>query len=47
MLLNERGIPTTVVLEPGGHDWSYWTKAMMDILAWHAARFRYEYDRPS
>ena len=21
MLLNERGVPTTVVLEPGTHDW--------------------------
>lgn len=45
MLLNERGIPTTVVLEPGGHDWSYWKGAMMDILAWHGARF--EYDPPA
>ncbi len=45
MLLNERGIPTTVVLERGGHDWSYWKGAMMDILAWHGARF--EYDPPS
>jgi S-formylglutathione hydrolase FrmB len=44
MLLNERGVPTTVVLEPGGHDWRYWSRAMMDILAWHGARF--EYDRP-
>ena len=45
MLLNERGIPTTVVLEPGGHDWGYWKTAMMDILAWHGARF--EYDPPA
>ena len=43
MLLNERGVPTTVVLEPGGHDWDYWKHAMLDILAWHGARF--EYDR--
>ena len=43
MLLNERGIPTTVLLEAGGHDWSYWKGAMLDILAWHGARF--EYDR--
>ncbi len=42
MLLNERGIPTTVVLEPGGHDWSYWKSAMLEILAWHAARFEYD-----
>ena len=43
MLLNERGVPTTVILEPGGHDWDYWKHAMLDILAWHGARF--EYDR--
>lgn len=43
-ILNEQGIPTTVVLEPGGHDWSYWRHAMQDILSWHGARF--EYDRP-
>ena len=42
MLLNERGIPTTVILEPGGHDWTYWKGAMMDILAWHGARFEVE-----
>ena len=39
MLLNERGIPTTVVLEPGRHDWSYWKRAMQELLDWHAARF--------
>ena len=42
MLLNEHGIPTTVILEPGGHDWSYWKRAMPDILAWHGARFEYD-----
>jgi putative tributyrin esterase len=41
--LNERGVPTTVILEPGGHDWDYWKHAMLDVLAWHGARF--EYDR--
>jgi putative tributyrin esterase len=44
-LLNEHGVPTTVVLEPGNHDWRYWRRAMMEILAWHGRRF--EYDRPS
>ncbi len=43
MLLNEHGVPTTVILEPGGHDWDYWRHAMLDVLAWHGARF--EYDR--
>ncbi|HEY1434407.1 MAG TPA: alpha/beta hydrolase-fold protein [Thermoanaerobaculia bacterium] len=42
MLLNERGVPTTVVIEPGGHDWDYWKGAMLDILAWHGARFQYD-----
>ncbi|MFY9550602.1 MAG: alpha/beta hydrolase family protein [Thermoanaerobaculia bacterium] len=42
MLLNERGVPTSVVLEPGGHDWSYWSRAMQDILAWHGERFDYD-----
>ncbi len=41
-LLNEHGVPTTVILEPGGHDWNYWKGAMVDILAWHAARFEYD-----
>ena len=43
MLLNQSGVPTTVILEPGKHDWSYWTHSMLDVLAWHGARF--EYDR--
>jgi len=42
MLLNERGVPTTVVIEPGTHDWSYWRGAMMDILRWHGQRFEYD-----
>jgi putative tributyrin esterase len=42
MLLNERGVPTTVVIEPGTHDWRYWRTAMRDILAWHGARFEYD-----
>ena len=42
MLLNEHGVPTTVVVEPGTHDWRYWRTSMLDILAWHAARFEYD-----
>ena len=42
MLLNERGVPTTVILQKGGHDWDYWGPALLDILAWHAARFEYD-----
>jgi putative tributyrin esterase len=42
-VLNEHGIPATVVLEPGGHDWAYWGRAMLAIAEWHAAQF--EYDR--
>jgi len=42
MLLNERGVPTTVVMEPGTHDWKYWRGAMMAILQWHGRRFEYD-----
>lgn len=42
MLLNERGVPTTIVLEPGGHDWAYWRGAMRSVLAWHGMRFEYD-----
>jgi S-formylglutathione hydrolase FrmB len=41
-LLNEHGVPTTILLEPGGHDWDYWRPAMQEILTWHAARFEYD-----
>ena len=41
-LLNEHGVPTTIVLEPGGHDWSYWRPAMERILQWHGERFAYD-----
>lgn len=42
MNLNEHGVPTTVVLEPGRHDWSYWGHAMASIAEWHASRFAYD-----
>jgi S-formylglutathione hydrolase FrmB len=45
MSLNEHGVPTTVVLEPGKHDWSYWGHAMTSIAEWHAARFAYDLER--
>jgi S-formylglutathione hydrolase FrmB len=41
-LLNEHGVPTTVILERGGHDWHYWSRALLDIFAWHAKRFAYD-----
>ncbi len=41
-LLNEHGVPTTILVEPGGHDWSFWRPAMQEILDWHAARFEYD-----
>lgn len=41
-LLTEHGVPTTVLLEPGGHDWDYWRPAMQEILTWHGERFEYD-----
>ena len=41
-LLNEHGVPTSILLEPGGHDWSYWGPAMQEILRWHGERFEYD-----
>jgi S-formylglutathione hydrolase FrmB len=40
--MNEHGIPTEVVLEPGGHEWSYWRRALVPIAEWHAKRFSYD-----
>lgn len=37
--LNRRGIRTTARLEPGIHDWPYWSKAFLEIAKWHATRF--------
>lgn len=30
---------STLVLEPGDHEWSYWRKSAVEVIAWHAARF--------
>jgi len=38
----EHGLDATAILEPGGHDWSYWSRAMIRICEWHAARFSYD-----
>jgi S-formylglutathione hydrolase FrmB len=43
--LNEHGIPTDVVLEPGGHDWDYWRRGLVAICEWHAKRFSYDEKR--
>jgi S-formylglutathione hydrolase FrmB len=40
--LSERGVPTTVVLEPGGHDWSYWRGALLAVAQWHGKVFAYD-----
>lgn len=40
--MNEHGIPTEIVLEPGGHDWNYWRRALIGIAVWHAKRFSYD-----
>jgi putative tributyrin esterase len=36
------GVPATVVLEPGRHDWDYWSRAMLSIAEWHGKRFEYD-----
>jgi S-formylglutathione hydrolase FrmB len=43
--MNERGIPTEILLEPGRHDWSYWRRALIPIAEWHAKRFSYDPNR--
>ncbi|MDQ5858318.1 MAG: alpha/beta hydrolase-fold protein [Acidobacteriota bacterium] len=40
--MNEHGIPTEVVLEPGDHDWRYWRRGLVAIAEWHAKRFSYD-----
>jgi putative tributyrin esterase len=40
--MNEHGIPTEVVLEPGDHDWNYWRRGLVAIAEWHAKRFSYD-----
>lgn len=34
-----RGLRSTLLLEPGGHDWSYWRKSVLAALSVHAAGF--------
>lgn len=40
--LAEHDVPATVVLEPGGHRWSYWRDALLAACAWHATMFAYD-----
>ena len=40
--LTEHGVPASVVLEPGGHDWAYWRRAMPAIAGWHGRQFSYD-----
>jgi putative tributyrin esterase len=40
--MNEHGIPTEVVLEPGDHDWGYWRRGLVAIAEWHGKRFQYD-----
>ena len=37
--LNRHGIRATARLEPGVHDWPYWSHAFLEIAAWHGRRF--------
>ena len=38
----DHGIAASAVLEPGGHDWAYWSRALVPVFAWHASRFAYD-----
>lgn len=42
LFLTEHGVPASIVLEPGGHDWTYWRRAMLPLLQWHAQHFSYD-----
>ena len=42
VFLTEHGVPASVVLEPGGHDWAYWRRAMLPIAEWHGSNFSYD-----
>ncbi|MGH9443343.1 MAG: alpha/beta hydrolase [Thermoanaerobaculia bacterium] len=37
--LNRHGIRAAARLEPGTHDWPFWSKAFLEIAAWHGAKF--------
>jgi len=38
----EHGVAASAILEPGGHDWDYWRRAIFPICEWHASRFSYD-----
>jgi len=38
----DHGLDADAVIEPGGHDWDYWKRAMIPICEWHAGRFSYD-----
>jgi S-formylglutathione hydrolase FrmB len=40
--LAEHGVPASVILEPGGHDWTYWRRALLPLVAWHGRMFAYD-----
>jgi S-formylglutathione hydrolase FrmB len=38
----EHGLDAAAIVEPGGHDWHYWSRAMIGICEWHAGQFSYD-----
>ena len=38
----DHGLDADAVIEPGGHDWSYWSRALIPICEWHGGRFSYD-----
>jgi len=38
-VMNRHGIRAYAKTEPGTHDWSYWSRAFLEIARWHGRRF--------
>jgi putative tributyrin esterase len=38
-VMNRHGIRAFAKTEPGTHDWSYWSRAFLEIARWHGKRF--------
>ena len=34
MVARDNGVEVELVLEPGGHDWDYWSRTTGEVVAW-------------